>query len=221
MRSGLVVEPQIARYALVGVADGLVGVQIDLLVFNAFPESFHEHVIAPTPFPVHADLDAVGGQEPRELQTRELTALIGVKDLRCAIADYRVLHRVETEIGGQCVRQPPRQHAATGPVEHRAQIHEAPRHRNVGDIRCPDVIRAGDLQVAQEIRVHRMGGMPLAGVGPAIHGRDAHASHQGGHVPPPNGLALSPQEVTQHPGTGKRIVQMQCVNPAHQCQLHG
>jgi hypothetical protein len=34
-------------------------VEIHLLVFDAFPESFHEHVVAPAAFPVHADLDAV------------------------------------------------------------------------------------------------------------------------------------------------------------------
>jgi hypothetical protein len=57
-------------------ADGLIGVQIDLLVFDALPESFNTHVVPPTPVPVHADLNAVVCQEPRDLQTGELAPLI-------------------------------------------------------------------------------------------------------------------------------------------------
>ncbi len=67
VRPGLVIERQGALQSLLRGADGLVGVQIDLLVFNAFPESFHEHIVAPTAFPVHADLDAVVFQESGEL----------------------------------------------------------------------------------------------------------------------------------------------------------
>jgi 3-hydroxyacyl-CoA dehydrogenase len=33
---------------------------------------------------------------------------------------------------------------------------------------------------------------------------------------PANGLALLPQEIAQHAGARKRIVQMQFVNPPHQ-----
>lgn len=64
MRPGLIVEHQVALQALVGRIDGVVGVQIHLLVFDTFPESFHEHVIPPAAFAVHADLDAVVGEQP-------------------------------------------------------------------------------------------------------------------------------------------------------------
>ena len=94
VRSGLVVERQVALQALVRCADGLIGVQIDLLVFDALPESFHKHVVPPTPFPVHADLDAVVFQEPRELQAGELAPLIGIEDLGRAIAGHGVLDRL-------------------------------------------------------------------------------------------------------------------------------
>jgi hypothetical protein len=38
-------------------------VQVDLLVFDASPQPFHEHVIPPTAFAVHADLNPVVFQE--------------------------------------------------------------------------------------------------------------------------------------------------------------
>jgi len=60
-------------------ADGLVGVPIDRLVFDAFPESFHDHGVAPAALPIHADLDTVVFQQPGEFEAGELTALIGVE----------------------------------------------------------------------------------------------------------------------------------------------
>ena len=61
MGSGLVVERERALQALMGRANGVVRVQIDLLVFAALPQSLDEHVVSPAPFSVHADLDAVVG----------------------------------------------------------------------------------------------------------------------------------------------------------------
>ena len=62
MRPGFVVERQIALQTLVRGLDGVVRVQIDLLIFNALPQSLDEHVVPPTALPIHADLDAVVGQ---------------------------------------------------------------------------------------------------------------------------------------------------------------
>jgi hypothetical protein len=61
--------------------------------------------------------------------------------------------------------------------------------------------------------------MPLAGVRLAIQGLQAHASHQGGHMPPPNRMAFLPQQIAQHPGASKRMRQMQLIDPAHQRQI--
>ncbi len=60
--------------------------------------------------------------------------------------------------------------------------------------------------------------MPQAGAGLAGDGRDAHVAHEGGHVAPTDPLAVAPEEVVQHPRAGKRILQMEFVNPPHQGQ---
>ena len=158
-------------------------------------------------------------QESRELLAGEWAPLVRVEDGGRAIASQGLLDRLDAEVGRQRVGQPPRQHAATRPIHHREEIHEAPRHWNVGDIRRPHMVGACDLQVAKEIGIDLVGWVPAAEVRLPIHRRKAHASHQRGHVPPSNGLPLSPQEVPQHPGSSKRILQMQLVNPTHQGQL--
>ena len=126
MRSGLVIERQILRQALVRRPNSLVGVQIHLLVFDASPEAFHEYVVSPAPFSVHADLDAVLGEQPSELVAGELVPLVSIEDSRKAVPDNRLLHRVQTEISRERVGESPAQHPATGPVKHGEQIDEAP-----------------------------------------------------------------------------------------------
>ncbi len=79
MRSGLVVEYRIALHTLVGRTDGAIGVQIHLLVFDAFPETFHEHVVSPATFSVHADLDAVLDQQAREFLASKLAPFVGIE----------------------------------------------------------------------------------------------------------------------------------------------
>ena len=132
MRSGLVVEPQITLQPLMRRVDGVIRVQIDLLIFDTFPESLHENVIPPAAFAMHADLNAVVFQESRELLAGELAPLIRVEDLGAAILRDRLAHGVETEVRGQRIGEPPGQHPATGPVQDRTEIHEAASHWNIG-----------------------------------------------------------------------------------------
>jgi hypothetical protein len=86
MRSVLIVERQVALRALLGRIDGLVRGQIDLLVCNVFPQSLDEHVVSPAAFPLHADLDAVVGQQLRAFLASELVSLVRIADSGNAIA---------------------------------------------------------------------------------------------------------------------------------------
>ena len=66
-----------------------------------------------------------------------------------------------------------------------------------------------------------MGRMPVTRARHALHGGDAHPPHQGRDLPPPNGMPLLPEEIPQHAGAGRRILQMPLVNPPHQRQCRG
>ena len=125
--------------------------QIHLLVFHTPPQPLDQHVVAPAAGAIHADSDVVLLEEPRELLAGELAALVGVEELRRAIAGQGLLDRLETEVGRQRVGQPPRQHPATRPIQDGEQIHEASAHRDVGDVGGPHLVRASDLQLAQQI----------------------------------------------------------------------
>ena len=79
VRPRLVVERRAAFQALLDGAAGLLGVEIHFLVFDTLPEAFDEHVIAPVSLPVHANLDALVLQEPRELLAGELAPLVSIE----------------------------------------------------------------------------------------------------------------------------------------------
>ena len=132
MRPDRIIERHVACDPILRLPDGLVRMQIDLLVFDASPESFHEHVVAPTAFAVHADLNAVVLEQPREGLACELAALVGVEDLRATMLRDRRLHRFEAEVRRQRIGQPPGQDPTSGPVQNRKQVDEAPTHRNIG-----------------------------------------------------------------------------------------
>ena len=79
----LVVELHPTSDAFAGLGDGVVGGEIDFLVFQATPEPFDEHVVHPAAFAIHADADIGVFERLREVLAGELASLVGVEDLRC------------------------------------------------------------------------------------------------------------------------------------------
>ena len=68
MWAPLIVKLEIAVQALPGVGDRVVGVQVDLLVFDPFSEPLNQqHIVDPATLAVHADLDAVPLDQADEL----------------------------------------------------------------------------------------------------------------------------------------------------------
>src|SRR5665647_1623414 len=62
MWTAAIIKVEISADRASRLADGFVGSQIDLLVFDAAPQPFDEHIVPPSPFAVHADGDAVTGE---------------------------------------------------------------------------------------------------------------------------------------------------------------
>ncbi len=101
VRSLLVGERDVLLSSALGLAHAVVGMQIDLFVFDTLPEPFHEDVITPAAGAIHADGHAVLLQQSGELAAGELAPLVGVEDGRYARTGDRLLDGVQAEIGGQ------------------------------------------------------------------------------------------------------------------------
>lgn len=91
MRALAVVEVQISADRSAGLADAVVGSEIDLLVFDRAPEPLDENVVPPRSLAVHADGDGLPQKEAGEVGAGELAPLIRVENLWPAVLRQRLL----------------------------------------------------------------------------------------------------------------------------------
>src|SRR5690242_10113656 len=82
MRPLGVVECEIAGNPVARIAWRAIVGQVDLLIFQAAPEPLGKDVIQCPPLAIHTDLDARRFERLGDLGTGEMTALIGVPNLR-------------------------------------------------------------------------------------------------------------------------------------------
>ena len=69
-----------------GFGHGRIGMEVDLLVFEAAPQPLDEDVVHAPALAVHADGDPVPLEGAGEVVAGELAALVGIEDLRPAMA---------------------------------------------------------------------------------------------------------------------------------------
>jgi len=126
--------------------------------------------------------------------------------LECGQAE-RDVHRV---------RQPPRKHRARRPVDDRHQIEKAAPDRNVRDVGRPDVVRALDRQIAQEIGIDPVARHGFARSRLRPERGDPHQAHQSLHALAIHGRAFGAQHCRHSARTEKGPRREQFVDPAHQ-----
>ena len=86
MATGAVVVTEVVLQPSTGFVQVGIGVEIDLLVLETSPEAFDEHIVDPATFTIHADPDAVALEHAGERLSGELCTLVGIENLRCAVA---------------------------------------------------------------------------------------------------------------------------------------
>src|SRR5438094_10379667 len=85
MRAPAIVEIEIRGELDSRLGHAVVRVQINVLVFDRFPQPLDKHVVAPAALAIHADTDALTLQHTEEVAAGELAALIGIHDLGHAV----------------------------------------------------------------------------------------------------------------------------------------
>ena len=63
----LVIEEEVVSQSLDQERDGVIGFEVEVLVFDGSPESFDEHVVEGSAAPIHADADAFSLEPGGEL----------------------------------------------------------------------------------------------------------------------------------------------------------
>jgi hypothetical protein len=82
------------------------------------PQPLNEHCVTPSPLAVHTDRDAFVGEHAGDGCSGQLPALIGVEDLRLAVAGESLFQRLDAERPLPSCSMAPRRRAAVEPVEH-------------------------------------------------------------------------------------------------------
>ena len=154
-----------------------------------------------------------------ELGCGELAALIGVDDLRRAVPRKRLLNHLLGMTGRQRDGHLVGQHLAAGHIHHRRQVHEASGHGDIRGIERPDLVGAGDGQLAQQVGVDLVSRVGLAGARLRAQGLYSIALHEPAHMTPANRQTVKPQHSAQHTRAHERVFQVQLVNAAHQRQI--
>ena len=97
----LIVEIEPTANTGFGLGHTRIGVEVDLLVFEASPQPLHKDVVHAPTLSVHADGDPIILQRAGEVVAGELTALVGIEDLGPAVSGERLLERLDTKIGAK------------------------------------------------------------------------------------------------------------------------
>ena len=110
-------------------------------------------------------------------------------------------------------------YATAEPVEDHGEIDKAARHRNVGYVHRPNLVRPRDLHSAQQIRVDLVTGFRLCRAGAAIQRLYPHPLHERSDMPAAGLAPLGSQQTSQHARTREGMLQMQPVEPPHDCKV--
>lgn len=139
--------------------------QIDAFIFQGPPEALDVDVVQIPGFAIHRYLGLCPLQPVGPVEGRELRPLVRIHDLGRAELVDGLVQRLEAEVCLQRVRYPPSQHLAGEPVHDGHQVEKAFPHRQVGDVRAPDLVGPVHPQPTQQIGVGLVPLRRLAGIG--------------------------------------------------------
>src|SRR3954453_14000862 len=221
MRTFLIVEVQPCSDPGLRFGNRSISVQIYLFVLQTPPEPLHEDIIHATTLAVHADLDRVPLQNTDKVIAGELAALVGVEDVRPSELAQRLLQGLDTEVGLQGVGQAPGQNGTAVPIHDHHQVQKAAGHRNVRNIRAPDLIDTVDRQASKQVGILDLLRRSLAGIGALVDRHQPHQAHQPLHPLAVHRVALRVQPCRHPPRAVERPGQVLPVNQCHQLQVRG
>src|SRR5215467_15706569 len=219
MQSFAVVEIEIAADSRHERRRVFVVLDVNVFVLERSPEALNKDVVKDPSTAIHTDQDADALQAPGEFAAGELRTLIAVENLRSA-DPQRVFERDQTKVDLQSVGNLPAQDVPAVPVDDRHQIDKTSQQANVSDVRAPNLIRAFNLHIAQQVRINPMLSMPLAQARLRIDRLNPHQSHQ-----PPDPLGIDQFAFVLSQPTGHFLnaiegaLRVLLIDQAHQAQV--
>ncbi len=131
----------------------------------------------------------------------------------------RFVQRINAEAGLQSVGDAPGQHLTCMPIYNGHQIQEPAPHRQIGDVRTPDLIRPLNSQPSQKIGIDLVPLGGLAGVRFLVDRHEAHQSHQAADAFLIDNVAFVAQMSGHLANTKERRFQKLFIDHTHQIEV--
>ena len=189
-----VVESEVVSDARACFPDRCILFEIDLLVFQGTPETFHKDVVVNPPSAVHADGDTPCFQDSGELAGRELGALVGVEDLRPAsLKGSR--ERFDAKVNLHCYGRSPGDNVTAEPIHDGDKVDETLLHPNIRYVSRPYLIRTINHYLPEQVWILLGPRFGLTQTLLGINSLDPHSVHQ-----PADPLTVHYMTLTAQPG---------------------
>lgn len=212
MRQIVIVQMNVAIHTMPRLARTVVIVDIDLIVFQAAPETLNDDVILGTTLAVHADPNLVFLQQIDILWTGKMAALITVNNLGLT-PRQRPSHRLQHEGDFQALIDLPIDDIAGIPIHDGVQVHPAVLHTDIRDVHRPHLIRLGNQQLPEQIRIDPVLKIALAQVRAGIDGHEAHFPHVTPYGVRVNLIPFPVHNGRNLPVAQERVLRVKLINP--------
>ena len=149
----VVVEAEVSVQASPQFVSRFARVQVHVLLLHAAPQPLDEDVVQGTATAVHADGNAVVFQQLHIVCRGELAALVAVDDFWASVAPEGFPEHCNAPLCRHRVAQAPAHHVARVHVYDGEQVHVAATHRDVADVKLPDLVAVVYAKAFQQVRV--------------------------------------------------------------------
>jgi hypothetical protein len=188
-----VVKSEVVSDAQACFPDRCILFEIDLLVFQGTPETFHKDVVVNPSSAVHADGDAFCFQDSGEPAGRELGALVRVEDLRSASLKG-IRERFDAEVDLHCYGRSPGNDVPAEPIHDDNKVDETLLHPNIGYVSRPYLIRTINNYLPEQVWILLGPRVGLTQTLLGINSLDSHSVHE-----PTDPLAVHHMALTVQP----------------------
>lgn len=172
-----VVESEVLSNVQACFPDRCILFEIDLLVFQGTPETFHKDVVVNPSSAVHADGDAPCFQDSSEPAGRKLGALVCVEDLRPASLKG-IRERFDAEVNLHCYGRSPGDHVTAEPIHDGYKVDETLLHPDIGYVSRPYLIRTINHYLPEQVWILLGPGRGLTQTLLGINSLDPHPVHE-------------------------------------------
>jgi hypothetical protein len=166
-----------ARYTDTGV-----GELVEMLVFHRTPQSLDKHTVTPCATSIHGKLNPRVEHCAGEVNGCELTALIGINNLRHTVAGQGLaqdLHRMaRLQCGGHFMCHD----TARGYIDDSRQVDISMARGEVGRIECPHLMGSIHHEFTQQVGVDLVTRRRLGTAGLRCLGLHVHGKYEGAYV---------------------------------------